>query len=270
MTIDGHGRNIDYLRISVTDRCNYRCVYCMPEEGVRLKGHDEILTFEEIVRIAGAAGELGFRKLRLTGGEPLVRKNIERLVGMISNTGYYDDISMTTNGTMLSPVLALTLRDVGLSRVNISLDTLDSGRFAEITRGGDIDDVFAGIEAAKRARFDPVKINMIIFDTTTMEEVESMRAFCGEHDLLLQTIKHFSLYRMVDSGQVHSFDRPMPCSRCDRLRLTADGYFKPCLFSDHEIKVDMDDIKGSILKSVREKPLEGSSCCNRSMYQIGG
>ena len=179
MTTDGHGRNIDYLRISVTDRCNYRCAYCMPEEGIRLKGHDEILTFEEIARIADAAGELGFRKLRLTGGEPLVRKNIERLVGMIRNTGHYNDISMTTNGAMLSPLLAMTLRDMGLDRINISLDTLDSGRFAEITRGGDIDEIFAGIEAAKRAGFDPVKINMIIFETTTTEEVESMRSFCG-------------------------------------------------------------------------------------------
>ena len=271
MLIDRFGREIDYLRVSVTDRCNYRCVYCMPESGISLKPHESILDFESIAAIAEAAAELGICKIRLTGGEPLVRKNIEVLTKMLGSIEKIKDLTMTTNAVFLSEDVAGILRQAGLTRINISLDTLDPVRFGEITRGGDIADVFKGIESAKNAGLDPVKINMIVFSGTTAEEVETMRGFCLEKGLVLQTIKHFSLYNRDEMiGDVDLFDRPAPCSECNRIRLTADGFLKPCLFSDEEIKVDMNNIEKSILEAVSGKPLQGTACCNRSMYQIGG
>jgi cyclic pyranopterin phosphate synthase len=268
---DRYGRAIHYLRISVTDRCNYRCVYCMPEEGIPLKSHDEILPYEAIARIAGAAAGLGFDKVRLTGGEPLVRRNMERLVSMLSGTRGLEDISMTTNGSLLTLETALKLKAAGLSRVNISLDTLDGGRFREITRGGELIDVLAGIDAARAARLDPVKINMIVSEETTPPEITAMRRFCDMNGLVLQTIKQFSLYN--HKGELkypHVFDRPQPCGECNKLRLTADGYLKPCLFSDREIRVDLENIEGSVRWAVEGKPLEGTCCENRIMCQIGG
>ncbi len=271
MLIDRFGRNIDYLRISVTDRCNYRCIYCMPETGIVLKKHDEILDFESIVMIADKAAGLGLTKIRLTGGEPLVRKKIEVLVGMLGRIEKIRELSMTTNAVLLTTGMASTLKEAGLSRVNISLDTLDPEKFRAITRGGDIGDVLSGITAAREAGLDPVKINMIIFSDTRLNEVASMRRFCKEKGLILQTIKHFSLYNREDTEcDVRIFDRPGLCGECNRLRLTADGCFKPCLFSDNEIKVDLNDIENSILEAVAGKPLQGTACCNRLMYQIGG
>ncbi|MBN2184181.1 MAG: radical SAM protein [Candidatus Krumholzibacteriota bacterium] len=269
--IDRFGREIDYLRISVTDRCNYRCVYCMPESGISLKPHESILDFESIAAIASAAAGLGIVKIRLTGGEPLVRKGIGTLTKMLGDIDKIKELTMTTNAVFLTDEMAETLREAGLIRINISLDTLDPVRFAEITRGGDIADVLKGIESAKKSGFDPVKINMIVFSETTAEEVEEMRGFCLDRGLVLQTIKHFSLYnrdKMI--GDVDLFDRPAPCSECNRIRLTADGFLKPCLFSDKEIRVDMNNIEKSILEAVSGKPFQGTACCNRSMYQIGG
>jgi cyclic pyranopterin phosphate synthase len=268
---DPYGRKIRYLRISVTDRCNNRCIYCMPESGVPLKSHDDILSYEEIARIAGGAAALGFDRVRLTGGEPLVRRRIEELVSMLTAIDGLDEISMTTNASLLTREKAQLLKSAGLSRINISLDTLDPGRFLAITRGGNIDDVLAGIDAALEADLRPVKINMIVFEETTREDIEGMRAFCGERGLVLQTIKQFSLYdREEDPVHGISCDRPQPCGLCDKLRLTADGFLKPCLFSDKEIRVDLDNIELSLRKAVAAKPRRGTCCSNRLMCQIGG
>jgi len=269
--LDPYGRRIRYLRISVTDRCNYRCIYCMPEEGVPLKSHDDILSYEEIVRVAGGAAELGFDRVRLTGGEPLVRRKIEELVSMLVAIDGLNEVSMTTNASFLSSEKAQLLKGAGLSRINISLDTLDPERFRAITRGGNIDDVLAGIDAALAAGLNPVKINMIVFEETTRDDVEAMRIFCNERGLVLQTIKQFSLYnREEDPASDISCDRPQPCELCDKLRLTADGYLKPCLFSDKEIRVDLEQIELSLRKAVAAKPQKGTYCSNRLMCQIGG
>jgi len=271
MIIDQHGRRIDYLRVSVTDMCNYRCSYCMPAEGIPLKPHRDILSYESIALIASSAGKLGFTKIRLTGGEPLVKRNIESLVEMISLTGKYREITMTTNGALLTDEKAHKLKSNGLTRINISLDTLDPFRFSELTRGGNINDVFAGIEAAKKAGLYPIKINMIIFAGTKPDEIKAMRSFCDKNKLTLQTIKHFSLYnRENESDYPHTFDRPQSCDLCNRLRLTADGYLKSCLFSDRETKVDLNNIEQSIREAIGVKPLHGTACANRMMCQIGG
>jgi len=270
MLVDGFGRRISYLRISVTDRCNFRCVYCMPEGGISLKRHEDILSFEDIVKIAGKAGAMGMDKVRLTGGEPLVRRGISRLVAMLSETGMFSEITMTTNAALLDDKTAAGLAAAGLGRINISLDTLAPARFREITRCGELSDVMRGIDAAVKAGLEPVKINMVVFDRTTEEEIDLMRGFCDEKGMALQTIRHFSLFGREHQGGAGTFDRPPPCARCNRLRLTADGCLKPCLFSDREIKVDMENIEKSILEALSAKPLEGTSCSNRSMYQIGG
>ncbi|HHW19244.1 MAG TPA: GTP 3',8-cyclase MoaA [Firmicutes bacterium] len=169
---DRFGRTIDYLRISVTDRCNLRCIYCMPEEGVLPLGHEEILRYEEIVRIVDVAKELGINHIRLTGGEPLVRKDLIDLVKWIRTAGI-PDISMTTNGTLLAPV-AKSLKDAGLGRVNISLDTLDPEKFRRITRRGSIHDVLSGIRAAVDSGLNPVKLNMVVIAGLNSTEIQDM------------------------------------------------------------------------------------------------
>jgi len=157
---DAHGRTIDYLRISVTDRCNFRCVYCMPEEGVAPLCHTDIMSFDEIMTVVRAGAELGIRRIRLTGGEPLVRKGIVELVREVAAVPGIRDVSLTTNGVLL-PRMARDLREAGLRRVNISLDTLDEEQFALITRVGRLHDTLAGIEAALDAGFNPVKLNAV-------------------------------------------------------------------------------------------------------------
>ena len=158
---DGFGRRIDYLRISVTDRCNLRCVYCMPPQGVPWQPQSDMLSYEEIVRVVTVAAELGIRKIRLTGGEPLVRRDITALVRALARISGIDDISLTANGVLLDK-LAAPLADAGLTRVNISLDTLDHDKFRRLTRLGDIDRVWRGLEAAERAGLAPIKINAVI------------------------------------------------------------------------------------------------------------
>lgn len=161
MAFDQHGRTIDYLRVSITDRCNLRCIYCMPEEGVSPKPHGDILSLDEIVSFVEVAAKEGFKRIRLTGGEPLVRLGIEDLVASLHDIPGIESVAMTTNGILL-PKMTEKLKSAGLSRVNISLDTLDPEQFHTITRWGNIKEVFQGIDAALEAGFKPVKINAVV------------------------------------------------------------------------------------------------------------
>ena len=158
---DTFGRDIDYLRISLTDRCNLRCVYCMPEEGVEQRSHDEILSFEEIERVVRMSTKFGIRHLRFTGGEPLVRKGMTDLVRACQQIEGVEDVALTTNGILL-PIFAEELKEAGLSRVNISLDTLDGEVYRTMTRCGNLDEALSGVEAALEAGFDPVKLNTVV------------------------------------------------------------------------------------------------------------
>lgn len=167
---DAYERPISYLRVSVTDRCNLRCVYCMPEEGVSLRAHSQILSFEEITRIVAAAARLGIFRVRLTGGEPLARLGLVNLVSMIREIPEVEDLSLTTNGILL-PSVAEPLAAAGLNRVNVSLDTLRPERYRAITRRGDLANVLQGIEAAHRAGLEPVKINMVVIRGLNDDEV---------------------------------------------------------------------------------------------------
>lgn len=166
---DRFGREINYLRVSVTDRCNLRCVYCMPPEGVPLLNHEDILRYEEILTVLAVAKQLGISHVRLTGGEPLVRKNLDQLVRGIAAMGF-EDIAMTTNGTLLTDY-AQTLKDAGLMRVNVSLDSLRPDRFSRITRTGRIEDALAGIQAAVQAGLLPVKVNVVVMAGWNLDEV---------------------------------------------------------------------------------------------------
>src|SRR5947208_9340932 len=168
--IDSFGRTIDYLRVSVTDRCNFRCVYCMPEEGAPIAPKAEILTFEEIARLLQIGAELGVRKVRLTGGEPLVRKDIVELVRQVAAIPGIRDLSMTTNGLLL-PRCAEELARAGLNRINVSLDTLRADRFQAIARRGNLDDVLTGIDASLAAGMSPIKLNCVAMQGVNDDEV---------------------------------------------------------------------------------------------------
>lgn len=168
--IDSCNRPINYLRISVTDRCNLRCVYCMPAQGIPLLSHTDVLTYEEIETISRVAAELGINKLRLTGGEPLVRLGISELVSKLAKIDNIKDISMTTNGTLLSQYAA-ELKHAGLQRVNVSLDSLDADKFKSITRIDKLKDVLNGIEAARAAGLNPVKINVVVIRDINDDEI---------------------------------------------------------------------------------------------------
>ena len=168
--IDSYGRTIDYLRVSVTDRCNFRCVYCMPEEGAPIAPKEEILTFEEISRLLRIGAELGVRKVRLTGGEPLVRRDIVSLVQQVGSIQGIEDLSMTTNGFLLTRC-AHDLAKAGLNRINISLDTLRPERFQAIARRGNLEDVLSGIDAAQKAGIGPIKLNCVAMRGMNDDEI---------------------------------------------------------------------------------------------------
>lgn len=170
---DSFGREHSYLRVSVTDRCNYRCVYCMPEAGLSWLPHAELLTFEEIATIVRAMTAMGIRKVRLTGGEPTMRADITKLIAAIAQIPEIQDLAMTTNGHTL-PILAPRLAEAGLGRVNISLDTLDPDAFARLTRGGDVQRVLSGIDAARRAGLTPIRINAVVLENENETDVREL------------------------------------------------------------------------------------------------
>lgn len=264
---DRYNRKINYLRISVTDRCNLRCYYCMPEEGITLLHHQDILTFEEIEMVIRKAVDLGIEKIRLTGGEPLVRKGIVQLVKMIADIPGIIDFGMTTNGILLGN-FARDLFDAGLQRLNISLDTTDAVKFRELTRGGDISRVFRGIEAAKRVGFKPIKLNCVIVNSSTEENALEVAEFARKNDLEVRYIHYMSLsegrFSVVEGGSGGD------CPKCSRLRLTANGKLKPCLFSNLEYDIRELGIEEAFKQSVACKPKSGSVNNNNLFHNIGG
>lgn len=273
---DSYGRNIDYLRISVTDRCNLRCIYCMPLEGIELKERNEILRFEEIISIVKTAASLGIKKIRYTGGEPLVMQDIEKLVYETSKITGIEEIAMTTNGMLLHD-MADDLKKAGLKRVNISLDTLNKEKFKSITRLGNLETVLKGIDRCLELGMNPVKINTVLlkgFNDTEFDDflrlikntpleirfIELMpigeavkfyeKAKISFKELLdahpelieIETPENSTakMYRIEGSkGKIGSIN-PISCkfcSGCNKIRLTSTGSIKPCLHSKEEIDV---------------------------------
>ena len=187
--IDSFNRPINYLRMSITDRCNLRCIYCMPKEGLSLIGHDDILRYEELLRIAGIVVKKGVTKIRITGGEPLVRKGVVQFVSALSGIAGVQDLSMTTNGLMLSEA-ALPLRSAGLKRLNISLDSLNPEKYRKITRGGDISQLIAGIKRAQEAGFSPIKINVVVIRGINDDEITAFAKLSLEKNLHIRFIEY--------------------------------------------------------------------------------
>ncbi|MDD3306385.1 MAG: GTP 3',8-cyclase MoaA [Acetobacterium sp.] len=272
---DNYGRKINYMRISITDLCNLRCVYCMPEEGIEKHPHQKNLTFEEILDLIKAGVSLGVNKIRLTGGEPLVRHGIVDLVRQIGEIPGINDLTMTTNGILL-PKYAKDLKEAGLNRVNISLDTFDPVKFHQITRCGNLEDVLAGLAAARDAGMDPIKINTVLIKGFNDDEIETFVNYTKDEAVDVRFIElmplgessDFAENKYLSNGEVLKRmptlnpllepDKTGPaeyyqlpgakgrvglinpiskhfCSECNRIRVTTDGKIKPCLHSDYEI-----------------------------------
>ncbi len=200
--LDSYGRKISYLRVGVTDFCNLRCIYCMPPEGVPPRSHGEILRFEEIERVVRVATRLGIDKVRLTGGEPLVRRGVEDLVRIIAGIPGIYDLALTTNGMRLAE-MASGLKAAGLRRVNISLDSLKPERFKEITRGGDLGQVWRGIEAARRVGLAPIKLNVVVMRGVNDDEVAEFAGLTISQDLHIRFIELMSLGKEAWHGLGH-------------------------------------------------------------------
>jgi len=263
---DRFKRKINYLRISVTDLCNLRCCYCMPAEGVKLMRHDDILSFEEITAVTRQAVELGVNKVRLTGGEPLVRRDILTLVNMLGQIEGIRDYAMTTNGVLL-PEYASDLKAAGIQRLNISLDTLNPARYRAITRNGQVEHVIAGIDAAVQVGFSKIKLNCVIEQSPDEADAQAVAAFAAERGLELRFIRQMDMaqgrfWRVIGGDGGH-------CVTCNRLRLSSDGKVFPCLFSDQAYDVRKLGVENALRLAVAEKPESGHKSSNR-FYRIGG
>lgn len=239
----------------------------MPADGVPLKKHSDILSYDEIVDIVKIGTQLGLTKIRLTGGEPLVRKDLPKLVKMLSEIEEIDDIGLTTNGVFL-PELAHQLKSAGLKRVNISLDTLNPEKFRKITRIGNIDDVLKGIDAAIKAELFPVKINFVRIPGENEEDEEAVKNYCKEKNIQIRFIRQMNLktgeFYPVDGGAGGN------CEICNRLRLTADGFIVPCLHSDLRYNVRELGIVEAFKRAVEFKPEKGIGTESHEFSNIGG
>jgi cyclic pyranopterin phosphate synthase len=299
--VDSFGRRINNLRISLTDRCNFRCVYCMPPEGLPMLNKSRFLTTEEIVRFVRIVGRVGVSRYRLTGGEPLLRADIADIVRALKSVPTVEELSVTTNGSRLSD-LAAPLREAGLDRVNVSLDSVDKRRFEAVTLSAQYDKVRGGISAALEAGF-PVKLNMVVLKGIPDGEILKFVRLAVDHDIEVRFLEfmplcgegweaelvypisevrdlvraHFRLepqyrgdktaetYRMSARpgkvGFIASLSEPF-CDSCSRMRLTADGKIRPCLFSDYEVSVgdllrsgaDDEELLAAIRTAVANKP----------------
>lgn len=326
--IDKYKRRIDYLRISVTDRCNLRCVYCMPTEGISLCAPKEILRYEELLRVARIAASRGVSKIRITGGEPLVRKGIVGFIRDVSALEGVKDLSLTTNGVLLKDY-ALRLKEAGLKRVNVSLDTLKKERFIKVTRGDRLEEVLDGLGAALAAGLKPVKVNMVVIKGFNDDEVldfaliskknpyhirfieympfnteegwqrdkcisvNTIKSIIEKHEKLLPVESAAGAagparrFRFKGAPGEVGFISPVTehfCGECNRLRLTADGKLRVCLFSDNEINIKKVLRDGSgdsaveevLFRAVAEKPAGHHinenifKKCSRTMSLIGG
>lgn len=273
--LDQYKRNINYMRISVTELCNLRCRYCMPAEGICKKEHEEMLSEDELIQAVEVAVSLGITKLRITGGEPLVKRNIISICRRIAAVKGIREVCMTTNGILL-PALALPLREAGVTRLNISLDTLDRDKYSYITRGGALDDAWAGIEAALSAGFQKVKLNAVLIGGFNDNEIAALAELTKRYPLDVRFIEMMPMYNSgdfdetaflpcekvlevlpelvavePDGGVAQLYQLPGAmgrvglirpvnahfCGSCNRIRLTADGKIKPCLHSAEEYSI---------------------------------
>jgi cyclic pyranopterin phosphate synthase len=263
---DRFNRRINYLRVSVTDRCNLRCRYCMPTTGVELKQRDDILSFEEIHELVQSAVRMGIDKVRLTGGEPLVRRGILDLVRMLGQIPGIADLAMTTNGLLL-PQYAQGLHQAGLQRLNISLDSIDPGRYRQITRGGELTAAMAGIEAALKVDFVKIKLNCVVRESPDEADARGVAEFAAGHGLEVRFIRQMNT-RNGEFWRVFGGDGGH-CEKCNRLRVASDGRIYPCLFSDDAYSVRELGARQALAMAVDRKPAAGRDS-HHQFYAIGG
>jgi len=301
---DTFGRTITYLRISVTDRCNLRCRYCMPADGVCIKQHEEMLTEDEIIMAARASAELGINKIRVTGGEPLVKRNIISICKRISEIPGITDLAITTNACLL-PGKAEELKAAGVKRINISLDSLDEKKYEFITRGGKLSDALSGLDKALELGFNKIKINTVLIGGVNDDEIEALAKLTIDKNVDLRFIelmpmpsnafgdaayiKNEEVLKKLPELQFESIDgvsrmyclpgakgrvgliSPVSCSfcsECNRIRLTADGKIKPCLHSSEEISIKglgFDEMKEQFIKAINDKPKEHKELSSKSI-----
>lgn len=292
---DTFNREISYMRISLTDRCNLRCRYCMPCDGICKLSHDQILSLEDTLELVKIASELGINKIRLTGGEPLVRKGLLWLCEEIKKIDTIKDLALTTNGTLLAPV-ASDLKSAGVDRVNISLDSLNAVRYNQITRGGSFADAMEGIGTALQVGFEKVKINTVLMGGFNDDEIPAFVDLTKDYGLDVRFIelmpmpgtsmpdeayvpnsivleKRPQLETLGTEGVAQIYQIPgykgrvgliSPiscsfCSECNRIRVTADGCIKPCLHSKDEISfkgLHGEDLKNKLIEAINSKPQE--------------
>ncbi|MGL5722433.1 MAG: GTP 3',8-cyclase MoaA [Brevinema sp.] len=263
---DSFQREIEYLRISLTDQCNLRCTYCMPEEDCASMLPEKILSFEQILAVVRAAVSIDIHKFRLTGGEPLVRPHVVELVRDMACIEGVKTLSMTTNGLLLTPI-AQDLKNAGLQSVNISMDTLDPDYYRLVTRGGDLSKVLTAIDASLEAGL-VVKINMVMMNERSVRELPLMKEFAQQKGVSVQTIAQYHLDQMKTDN--HSFDRPQACRLCNRIRLLADGRIRTCLHSDDDHEIDFSDIVSSLKEAIKSKPKHGTFSSNSNVNFVGG
>lgn len=265
--LDRFGREINYLRIAVIDRCNLRCVYCLPENGIKLRSHQEILSFEEILAIVKRASKMGINKIRLTGGEPLLRRDIVVLVKMLAQLEGIKDLALTTNGILLANY-AQDLKAAGLHRVNVSLDTTDPKYFYKNTRGGDITQVLAGIDAALRVGLVPLKLNCVVDNLNENQHALLVKEFAQAKNLEVRFIQKMDFVTGKFATVIAKGGGD--CKNCNRLRLLSDGKILPCLFSDVTFDTRTLGIDHALEQALLHKPERGAPCKPRWMGEIGG
>ena len=263
---DSFDRRLTYLRVSVTDRCNLRCTYCVPAENRPLLPRSEILSFEEIRDLVGVAVGLGMTKIRLTGGEPLTRRDIATLVRMLAAIDGIGDLAMTTNGILLAE-LAGPLRAAGLHRLNVSLDSVAPDRYRQLTRGGDVAQVLRGLAAARGAGFARIKLNCVVRKSPLEEDAQGVARFGSEQGFEVRFIREmntregrFSRVIGGDGGD---------CRRCDRLRVSSVGLVYPCLFSNQAFSLRTLGIEPALRAAAAAKPESGHRSENE-FYALGG
>jgi len=318
---DGIGRHINYLRVAVTDRCNFRCQYCMPSDGVQWLEHDDILSYEELVRIISAFVSLGVDKVRITGGEPLVRKGLLPFLREIACIPGIKEVGLTTNGSLLTEYAPL-LKQAGVTRINVSLDTLQRERFIKLTGQDNLSQVLAGIKKSQEVGLTPVKINMVVMKGFNSDEIVDMAKLAINNPYQIRFIEYMpfragenylftaeemkqqlvaagftnlipqmggsnpaKIYSMPGSQGSIGFITPVSqhfCSSCNRIRLTPDGYLKPCLLSnveyslreqlrsgisDHDL---LENIKNVVWNKPKQHYLAKGQKSDRGMSRIGG
>jgi cyclic pyranopterin phosphate synthase len=264
---DAFGRPITYIRVSITDRCDLRCLYCMPSAGVVPLKHDDILSYEEIADFLRVAASRGIETVRITGGEPLIRRDVTYLVASVAGIAGVRDLCMTTNGTRLE-ALAAPLRAAGLQRVNVSLDALDPVRYRELTRGGEVEYVLRGLQAARDAGLRPIKINCVVDRSSDEPDARAVGAFAAREGFEVRYIQKMDIargwFRVVEGGSGGD------CGACNRLRLSADGFLRPCLLSDVKVSIRGRDYAEVLDEVVAIKPAAGTRNSYGRMSAIGG